>query len=64
MKVHLIKKQTIEDYVLSNSQSKSAFEIWISTLRRVSWDEPNEIVKTFNSADILGKGINRVVFNI
>jgi mRNA interferase HigB len=26
--------------------------------------EPNEIVATFNSADILGKGSDRVVFNI
>jgi len=61
MKVHLIKKQTIEEYVRGNSQSKSAFQIWLSILKRADW---NEILKTFNSADILGNGSDRVVFNI
>ncbi len=28
------------------------------------WKEPNEIITTFNSADILGNGSDRVVFNI
>lgn len=33
MKVHLIKKQTIEDYILRNARSKASFEIWFSILR-------------------------------
>lgn len=64
MRVHLIKKQSIEDYVLKNARSKASFEIWLSVIKRADWEEPNEIVSTFNSADILGKGSNRVVFNI
>lgn len=48
MKVHLIKKQTIEDFVL----------------KYADWNEPSDIVATFNSADILGKSSERVVFNI
>jgi len=64
MKVHLIKKQSIEDYILKNAQSRVSFEIWLSILKRADWIEPNEIISTFNSADILGKGSNRVVFNI
>ena len=64
MRVHLIKKQSIEDYVLKNSRSRASFEIWLSIIKRVDWKEPNEIILTFNSADILGKGSNRVVFNI
>jgi mRNA interferase HigB len=64
MKVHLIKKQSIEDYVLKNARSRASFEIWLSIIKRVDWIEPNEIVTTFNSADILGKGSDRVVFNI
>ncbi len=64
MKVHLIKKQSIEDYVLKNARSKASFEIWLSIIKLVDWKEPNEIVATFNSADILGKGSGRVVFNI
>jgi mRNA interferase HigB len=64
MKVHLIKKQSIEDYVLKNARSKASFEIWLSILKLVDWKEPNDITATFSSADILGKGSERVVFNI
>ena len=64
MRVHLIKKQSIEDYVLKNSRSRASFEIWLSIIKRVDWKEPIEIISTFNSADILRKGSNRVVFNI
>jgi mRNA interferase HigB len=64
MKVHLVKKQTIEDYILKNARSKASFEIWLSILNRADWNEPQEITLTFNSANILGKGSERVVFNI
>ncbi len=64
MKVHLIKKQSIEDYTLKNAKARMSFEIWLSLIKRVDWNEPNEIILTFNSADILGKGSDRVVFNI
>ena len=64
MKVHLIKKQTIEDYIQKNVRSRVSFEIWISILKGADWNEPNEIISTFNSADILGKSSKRVVFNI
>lgn len=64
MRVHLIKKQSIEDFVLSNARSRRSFETWLSVIKRVDWKEPNEIISTFNNADILGKGSNRVVFNI
>ncbi len=64
MKVHLIKKQVIENYVLRNASSRASFMIWLSIIKRVDWKKPNEIISTFNSADILGKGSDRVVFNI
>jgi len=64
MRIHLIKKQSIEDYVLKNVRSRSSFEIWLSIVRHADWKEPNDIISTFNSADIMGKGSDRVVFNI
>ena len=64
MKVHLIKKQAIEDYISKNARSKASFEIWVSIIKRSDWKEPNDIISTFNSADILGNGSERVVFNI
>lgn len=64
MKIHLIKKQTIEDYIKKNSRSKTSFEILFSILKRADWKVPNDIISTFNSADILGRSSDRVIFNI
>ena len=64
MKVHLIKQQTIEDYAHRNARSRPSFEIWISVLKYTNWNEPDDICKTFSSADLLGNGTNRIVFNI
>jgi mRNA interferase HigB len=64
MKIHLIKKQTIEEYAQKNIQSKSAFASWFEIVKWVEWKKPEDIIKTFNNADILGKSSKRVVFNI
>ena len=64
MRIHLIKKQTIEDYIQKNTQSRTAFEVWYSIIKRADWNAPSNIVSTFNSADILGRGLERVIFNI
>ena len=64
MNTHLIKKQTIEKYVRENAQSKALFATWLSIIKRVEWNGPNDIVITFNSADILGNDSERIVFNI
>jgi len=64
MKVHLIKEQTISRYVKSNSQSRNSFALWIGILRKADWNVPHDIIATYGSADILGGGTERVVFNI
>jgi mRNA interferase HigB len=64
MKVHLIKKQTIEDYSLKNAGSKSSFEEWLEKLKHADWNQPNDMRATFGTADLLGKSSNRVVFDI
>lgn len=64
MKVHLIKRQTIEEYERKNARSRSSFKLWNLTLKDVDWDNPEDILQTFGSADLLGNGSDRVVFNI
>ncbi|WP_421870695.1 type II toxin-antitoxin system HigB family toxin [Marinoscillum sp.] len=64
MKVHLIKKQTIEDYTREQARSKVSFGIWLEILKGADWDKSDDIKKTFGSADLLGNGCDRVVFNI
>jgi len=64
MRVHLIKKTSIAGYVKDNAQTKIPFEIWLSIIKIADWEMPGDIVSTFSSADILGNGSERVVFNI
>ncbi len=64
MKVHLIKKQSIEDYVADHATSKIAFAKWLATLKEADWSIPEDIQATFPSADLLGNGSSRVVFDI
>jgi mRNA interferase HigB len=64
MKVRLIRKESIESFVLQNARSKSSFRIWLQLVKQVDWNESGDIADTFGSSDLLGKGTNRVVFNI
>lgn len=64
MKVHLIKLQTIEAYAIRNASSKASFNDWINKVRYADWNIPSDIAATFGSADLLGNGSNRVVFDI
>ena len=64
MKVHLIKRQSIEDYANKNARSKVPFKNWLSIVKYADWNKPKDIIATFNGANILGNGTDRVVFNI
>ena len=64
MKVHLIRKETIESYVAGNARSKPSFAIWLTAVKYADWNAPSDIKQTFGSADLLGWNSNRVVFNI
>jgi mRNA interferase HigB len=64
MKVRLIRKESIESYVLQNARTRSSFRIWLTLLKQADWNEPGDIAETFGLADLLGNGCNRVIFNI
>ena len=64
MKVHLIRKETIESYVGANSGSRSPFAEWLTKLKYADWEKPTDMRATFGAADLLGKNSSRVVFDI
>jgi mRNA interferase HigB len=64
MKVHLIKKQTIEAYIKENAQGRIPFKLWLLVIADANWNTPDDMMKTFGSADLLGNGCDRVVFDI
>lgn len=64
MKVHLVKKQTIENYQRINARSRNPFRLWLLVIKGVDWNRPENIQETLGSSDILGNGTDRVVFDI
>jgi mRNA interferase HigB len=64
MKVHLIKKQNIERFTILNAGSRNAFGLWLSVIKSADWNTPEDILQTFRSADLLGNGSERIIFDI
>jgi len=64
MQVHLIRKETIETYIRLNARSGTALEDWLAKLSNADWEQPGDIKKTYGSADLLGKGSHKVIFDL
>jgi mRNA interferase HigB len=64
MKVHLIKKGTIEEFAAGNTRSRISLEEWLSKVKYADWDKPADMQATFPATDLLGKSSARAVFNI
>jgi mRNA interferase HigB len=37
MKVHLIKRETIEEYAIDQARSRPSFEEWLEKVKRADW---------------------------
>ncbi len=64
MKVRLVNKQTVTEYADRNARSQIPLKGWLNTLKNAYWRQPLDIKNTFGSADLLGHGTMRVVFDI
>jgi len=64
MKVHLIRRSTIDEFVFKNIQSKKPFDEWQTRIKYADWWRPADILETFPCADLLGNGSSRAVFDI
>lgn len=64
MKVHLIRRETIEAFIRQNSQSRVSFGEWLTKLKYADWKIPADMQTTFPSTDLLGNGSSRAVFDI
>jgi mRNA interferase HigB len=64
MKIRLIRKETIEEFVTDHAHSRPSFANWLAAIKHADWRSPYDIKQTFGSADLLGMGSNRVVFDI
>ncbi|GAO45449.1 type II toxin-antitoxin system HigB family toxin [Flavihumibacter petaseus] len=64
MKVHLIRKETIEAFVRRNVQGRASFDLWLEKLKYADWETPGDMKRTFPGTDLLGSGSGRAVFDI
>lgn len=64
MRIHLIRKETIESFVIQHARSRSIFNEWLVKIKYADWEIPSDIKSTFPSADLLGRGTSRVVFDV
>lgn len=64
MRIHLIKEPTIWDFTKKHARSFSSMNEWLNKIHQSDWRKPEDISSTFPSADILGRGSNRVVFDV
>ncbi len=64
MRVHLIKEKTIENFAGQHANGRISFQLWLNVLKVADWSLPEDIKASFGSADLLGNGSDRVVFNI
>lgn len=64
MKVHLIKKKTIMEFVENHGNSSNDFDKWLSLISAANWQTTEDVSKTFTSVDFLGNGNNRMIFNV
>jgi len=64
MKVNLIRKASIEEFILQNARSKSSLTIFLLVIKAADWNTPEDIKSTFaKKADIICHG-ERVVFDV
>ena len=45
-------------------RSKTSLLDWVEKLKFADWEQPADMKKTFNTADLLGKSSNWVIFDI
>ncbi len=65
MKVNLVKWVNVLEIIEKDKEMLNAFVKFYEKLKEAKWKKPNDVLKTFNSADIINcKTSNRIVFNI
>lgn len=65
MKVNLVKWVNVLTIVQHDKEMLNAFVKFYEKLKDVTWENPNDIMNTFNSADVINCELsNRIVFNV
>ena len=64
MRVHLVRHSTLENFAYINAQSRTCIAKWLGKIAAADWNQPGDIKLTCPSADFLGRGSTRVIFDL
>ena len=62
--MYLIRRENWRTYVRRYAAARKALDAWAATVERSSWGSPQELKDTLRTASVIGRGSDRVVFNI
>jgi len=52
------------NYVRQYAAARKALDVFAATVEKSAWRHPQDVKDTFRTASIIGRGSDRVVFNI
>ena len=63
MKLDLIRKETIKEFFIRNTQSRASLEECSAKVKNADWKKPASMQGTFRSTDLHRNGLSWLVFN-
>jgi len=60
----VIGREKLSAFRREYASARKALAAWTEIVERTSWRSPQDVRGTFGSASIIGRGSDRVVFNI
>jgi mRNA interferase HigB len=60
--MRIVAKSTLKEFWEQYPDAEKPLKIWFETIKKATWNSPNEIKQVFTDADQVGNG--RIVFNI
>jgi mRNA interferase HigB len=63
MKIHLINKELVEEFLKENPKHRSNLSTWLTAINHANWDCVSDMSETFGIF-LLSKNDHQVVFNM
>lgn len=60
--MRIFTRGTLREFWNKSPDARPALEFWYDTIEKTNFKSPNEVIKFFKNADMVGNG--RIVFNI
>jgi mRNA interferase HigB len=62
--MYLVRRENWRHHIRRYAVARKALNVWAATVEGSNWASPQELKDTLRNASIVGRGTDRVVFNI